>query len=85
MTIEQAREWLQHHADNTPMPGAREVYKTILEVLDGVRRGHWVKVGDGTTCSECMRGILRVNGKQSEWVDLSGVPYCPACGAKMDE
>lgn len=23
MTIEQAREWLRRHADNTPMPGAR--------------------------------------------------------------
>ena len=85
MTIDEARVWLQHHADNTPMPGAREAYRTILEALDGVHRGHWVKVGDGTTCSECMRGILRVDGKNSEWVDLSGMLYCPGCGAKMDE
>lgn len=49
-----------------------------------VRRGHWVKVGTGTTCSECMQGLLRVDGKQSKWVDLSGVPYCPSCGAKME-
>lgn len=49
-----------------------------------VRRGHWVKVGNGTTCSECMQGLLRINGKQSEWVDLSGMPYCQACGAKME-
>lgn len=49
-----------------------------------VRWGHWVKVGDGTTCSECMRGIRRVSGKQSEWVDLSGMLYCPNCGAKME-
>lgn len=35
MTIEQAREWLRRHADNTPMPGAREAYRTILEVLGG--------------------------------------------------
>ena len=41
MTIEQAREWLQHHADNTPMPGAREAYLTILEVLE---RARWVPV-----------------------------------------
>lgn len=26
-----------------------------------------------------------INGKQSEWVDLFEMPYCPACGAKMDE
>lgn len=41
MTIEQAREWLQHHADNTPMPGAREAYKTILEALE---RSRWIPV-----------------------------------------
>lgn len=49
-----------------------------------VRRGHWVRVGNGTTCSECMQGLLRINGKQSEWVDLSGMSYCPNCGAKME-
>ena len=49
-----------------------------------VRRGHWVRVGNGTTCSECMQGLLRVDGKNSEWVDLSGMPYCPNCGAKME-
>lgn len=64
---------------------ASEISKIPAADVAPVRRGHWVRVGDGTTCSECMRGILRVNGKQSEWVDLSGMPYCPACGAKMDE
>lgn len=49
-----------------------------------VRRGHWVRVETGTTCSECMQGLLRINGKQSEWVDLSGMPYCPNCGVKME-
>lgn len=49
-----------------------------------VRQGHWVRVGNGTTCSECMQGLLRINGKQSEWVDLSGMPYCPNCGARME-
>lgn len=37
MTIDEARAWLQHHADNTPMPGAREAYKTILEALERTR------------------------------------------------
>lgn len=49
-----------------------------------VRRGHWVRVENGTTCSECMHGLLRINGKQSEWVDLSGMPYCLNCGARME-
>lgn len=37
MEIDEARVWLQRHADNTPMPGAREVYKTILEALEKMR------------------------------------------------
>lgn len=41
MMIDEARTWLQRHADNTPMPGAREVYKTILEALRWTR---WVPV-----------------------------------------
>ena len=41
MTIEQAREWLQRHAENTPMPGAREAYRTILEALERTR---WIPV-----------------------------------------
>lgn len=41
MTLEQAREWLQRHADNTPMPGAREAYKTVLKVLERTR---WIPV-----------------------------------------
>lgn len=41
MTIDEARTWLQHHADNTPMPGAREAYRTILEAL---KRSRWIPV-----------------------------------------
>lgn len=41
MTIEQAREWLQRHAENTPMPGARDAYRTILEALERTR---WIPV-----------------------------------------
>lgn len=41
MTIYEARVWLQRHADNTPMPGAREAYRTILEALERTR---WVPV-----------------------------------------
>lgn len=45
MTIEQAREWLQRHADNTPMPGARDAYRTILEAL---KQTGWVLVEEET-------------------------------------
>ena len=62
----------------------RQVDEQPAADVTPVRRGHWVRVGNGTTCSECMQGLLRINGKQSEWVDLSGMPYCPNCGAKME-
>lgn len=41
MTIDEARTWLQRHADNTPMPGAMEAYRTILEEL---QRTRWIPV-----------------------------------------
>lgn len=41
MTIDEARVWLQRHADNTPMPGARDAYKAILDELKGTR---WIPV-----------------------------------------
>lgn len=41
MTIDEARIWLQRHADNTPMPRAREEYKTVLKVLERTR---WIPV-----------------------------------------
>ena len=54
MTIDAARTWLQHHADNTPMPGAKEAYRTILAALDTTQ---WIsgsvgpkKVGDLAVC-----------------------------------
>lgn len=50
-----------------------------------VRWGHWVRVGDGTTCSECLTGMKRTNGIQTEWVDLSMMLFCPRCGAKMNK
>ena len=51
MTIDEARTWLQRHADNTPMPGAREAYKTILAEL---QRTRWVPVVE-----EKIRGMER--------------------------
>lgn len=50
-----------------------------------VRRGHWVRVGSGTTCSECMTGLKRITALNDEWVDLSEMSYCPNCGAEMKE
>lgn len=50
-----------------------------------VRQGHWVRVGDGTTCSECLAGMKRTDGIQTEWVDLSMMLFCPKCGSKMDK
>ena len=44
MTLDKAIEWLQHRADNTPMPGAKEIYRTILAALEQTNK---------VTCSDC--------------------------------
>ena len=75
MTLEQAREWLQRHADNTPMPGTQEAYKTILDALNVARRGKWgcyEPLSDGYRCSSC------------KLTHRSCTAYCPNCGAKME-
>lgn len=54
MTIDEARTWLRRHADNTPMPVAKEAYRTILDALG---KTQWIpgsvepkKVGDLAVC-----------------------------------
>lgn len=81
MTIDEAREWLQHHADNTPMPGAREAYRTILEALDGERRGHWLDAG----CYDIGFWQCSCCGFLSEAIAAPKLyKYCPNCGKKME-
>ena len=51
-----------------------------------VRHGRWIKESDGgTRCSVCNKRVRNVAGGWYEPVDLSDMPYCPKCGAKMDE
>lgn len=60
MTLEQAREWLQRHADNTPMPGAREAYKTILEALERTR---WITVEERLPEKQCWYHVVILDTK----------------------
>ena len=50
-----------------------------------VRHGHWVDMGDFEQCSVChgtqLKEIQTYYGKAT-WIKT---PYCPNCGAKMDE
>ena len=51
-----------------------------------VMHGRWIKESDGgTRCSVCNKRVRNVTGGWYEPVDLSDMPYCPKCGAKMDE
>lgn len=69
MTIDEAREWLRGVASRTPMPGAREAYRVILDALDGMRwapvteqfpaKDKFILCTDGITISA---GILSANG-----------------------
>ena len=51
-----------------------------------VKRGRWIKESDGgTRCSVCNKRVRDVTGGWDEPGDLSDMPYCPKCGARMDE
>lgn len=76
MTIDEARTWLQRHADNTPMPGAREAYKAILDELDRVRRGRWLDGLDGSMLCICSLCGFTAGAYSHR--------FCPNCGAKME-
>ncbi len=62
----------------------REVNEQPAADVAPVRRGKWIRVGSGTTCSECMTGLKRTTTLNDEWVDLSETSYCPNCGAEME-
>lgn len=49
-----------------------------------VRHGHWVAEPDGgTRCSVCKQTVKEDSNGVAVPVDLSAMPYCPKCGAKM--
>ena len=53
--------------------------------ISRVRHGRWIKESDGgTRCRVCNKQVRDVTGGGDEPVDLSDMPYCPKCGAKMD-
>lgn len=50
-----------------------------------VQYGQWINEPDGgTLCSACNQRVRDVTGGRSEPVDLSNLPYCPKCGARMN-
>ena len=54
--------------------------------VEQVKRGRWIKESDGgTRCSVCNKRVRDVTGGLDEPVDLSDMPYCPKCGALMNE
>lgn len=63
----------------------RYAEKLIANDVAPVRHGRWIFEPDGgTRCSECNKRVRDVTGGQSEPVDLSNLPYCPKCGARMN-
>ena len=69
-------------------------WNDLLEILETaptvdavpVKRGRWIKESDGgTRCSVCNKRVRDVSGGWDEPVDLSDMPYCPKCGARMNE
>lgn len=47
-------------------------------------RADWIPYKDGTVCGRCAKGLKRTYGPNDVFMDLSDMPYCPNCGAKME-
>ena len=90
VTKEQVIDWLSPYGHlDKPIP-----FETLVSDLRGmkaadvepVKRGRWIKESDGgTRCSACNKRVRDVTGGLDEPVDLSDMPYCPKCGARMNE
>ena len=68
---------------------AAAVYELIRAIpaadVAPVRHGRWIRESDGgTRCSVCNKRVRDVTGGWDAPVDLSDMPYCPKCGAKLD-
>lgn len=47
-------------------------------------RAEWIPYKGGTVCGRCAKGLKRTYGPNDVFMDLSDMPYCPNCGAKME-
>lgn len=47
-------------------------------------RAEWIPYKGGTVCGRCAKGLKRTYGPNDVFMDLSEMPYCPNCGAKME-
>lgn len=51
-----------------------------------VVHGHWImEANGGTKCSVCRWKPIQKSRDRYVFADMLHVPYCPMCGAKMDE
>lgn len=64
---------------------SHEIGKLQAADVAPVRHGQWIDEPDGgTMCSACNQRVREVTGGRSNPVDLSNLPYCPKCGARMN-
>lgn len=76
-SLEYVFNWLKENFEIT------EEYADVAPV----RHGRWIKESDGgTRCIVCNNRVRvrDVTGGGDDPVDLSDMPYCQKCGAKMD-
>ena len=72
-------------ADSPACETVQQLYAMPTVDAEPVRHGHWIDVADFERCSVCNATTLKefqtYYGKAT-WIKT---PYCPYCGAKMDE
>lgn len=84
-TREKAAEWFAERVKNTPMPGAREMFKIAADALrEKAVHGRWIKKIDmvASYLEDCTEVFYECS--VCEAPNIGESPYCPNCGAKMD-
>ena len=78
-------EWAVSQSLINSMPTVSQHVQHVESVgEDGsaLKHGHWIDRDDGIRTGTC--SVCGWNACLCE-TDVSGMPYCPKCGAKMDE
>lgn len=83
------RESLINHLNQSAAEYYSRAVERVIELepaadVKPFLRAEWIPYKGGTVCGRCAKGLKRTYGPNDVFMDLSEMPYCPNCGAKME-
>ena len=78
-----------NHLNQSPAEYYSRAVERVIELepaadVKPFLRAEWIPYKGGTVCGRCAKGLKRTYGPNDVFMDLSEMPYCPNCGAKME-